>query len=223
MLIITNFTNNGIPATGLSPIINIINAVTKAVIVNDAQMEEIGNGFYKYDFTDYNSVIDYVIQCDGGASLPDNERYSFGTNTFNDVALEVTSQNIKADTSGLIEHRQISGENRERIIELQIQVDDTQGQINSMREEIEGIQGQLGEAQGQITEVEDKVTDINELTLTIVQQILKILKVQEGRWKIENNELIIYEEDGVTVYKKFRLLDQYGKPAMENIVERQPI
>ena len=45
-------------------------------------MSEIGDGGYKYNFTSYNSYKDYFIRCDGGDSLYDSDRYTYGVNDF---------------------------------------------------------------------------------------------------------------------------------------------
>ena len=68
--------DNGDPATGLAPLptIRIRNYTTKALVVTDANSEEIGDGWYKYDFTDYDPSVEYV--CQGyAASLTGSNRY----------------------------------------------------------------------------------------------------------------------------------------------------
>lgn len=75
----TFFTNNGVPATGLSPTIRIWDIDTNMLVVTDDNMTEIGDGFYKYNYMGYDPLKDYVIRADGGASLPDAERYTVGT------------------------------------------------------------------------------------------------------------------------------------------------
>jgi len=80
MLLTTFFTQNGSPATGLSPTISIWNADTDANIVSAQAMAEIASGFYKYDFTVYDRTVNYVMLTDGGATLDDLERYGYGVN-----------------------------------------------------------------------------------------------------------------------------------------------
>jgi len=58
---------------------------------------------------------------------------------------------------------------------------------------------------------------------TIIADILRLLKIEEGRWKIDNNQLIIYEPDGVTVYKRFNLKNKLGQPTEESPYERVPV
>lgn len=77
MYIIAFFTSNGSPATGLSPTIRIRDVSDSSLVVTDAAMSEVGDGWYKYDFTAYDSTKDYAIRCDGTASLPATERYVY--------------------------------------------------------------------------------------------------------------------------------------------------
>lgn len=47
-----------------------------------------------------------------------------------------------------------------------------------------------------------------------------IRQVETGRWKIENDTMIFYDDDGVTPILTFDLKDQAGAPSMENVFER---
>lgn len=81
MLISSFFTNNGNPQTGLTPTIRIweVTPTTDTLIVSGDPMNEIGDGFYKYDFVLYNPSNDYVFRTDGGGTLPSADRYQSGT------------------------------------------------------------------------------------------------------------------------------------------------
>ena len=76
------FTSGGTPVTGLSPTIRIWQVDTggDSLIVTDAAMTEIGDGFYKYEFLTYDPTLEYLFRTDGGASLPASERYQRGSN-----------------------------------------------------------------------------------------------------------------------------------------------
>jgi len=52
-------------------------------------------------------------------------------------------------------------------------------------------------------------------------QLLK--KIETGRWQIANNQLILYDTDGVTVLRKFDLLDKKGVPTEKDVYERVPV
>ena len=49
-----------------------------------------------------------------------------------------------------------------------------------------------------------------------------VIKVEKGRWKIENKKMIFYDEDGATILFTFNLFDKDGNPAEINIFERRP-
>jgi hypothetical protein len=81
--IIAFFSDNGTPKTGLAPVIRIRNVSTTAVLVAGDAMSEVGDGWYKYDFTEYTGSIDYAMRCDGdptGLILSGSDRYMFAGN-----------------------------------------------------------------------------------------------------------------------------------------------
>jgi hypothetical protein len=80
MFIISFFTENGIPKTGLSPIIDVWKVSDNSQVVTAQAMSEIGGGFYKYNFAGYEKTQEYAVRSYGGASLPIAERYSYGGN-----------------------------------------------------------------------------------------------------------------------------------------------
>lgn len=80
MYITAFFTTNGTPTTGLSPTINIRNVATGALLINGAAMAEVGDGHYRYWYAAYSETNEYAIRCDGGATLPASERYTYGGN-----------------------------------------------------------------------------------------------------------------------------------------------
>ena len=80
MYIISYFTENGVPKTGLTPTISIWRLSDNLLLIDEDSMSEVGGGFYKYDFTGYSPQIEYAIRCDGGSTLSNAERYSFAGN-----------------------------------------------------------------------------------------------------------------------------------------------
>jgi hypothetical protein len=72
------FTNNAIPATGISPLptIDIWQSETSTQIVTAASMIEIGDGFYRYSFS-YDPSYTYSARADAGSTFNDSERYSW--------------------------------------------------------------------------------------------------------------------------------------------------
>ena len=97
MYILSMFTSSGSPASSLTPTVRVRNVATNALVATDAAMLEVGDGWYKYDFTTYDPLLDYAIRCDGGAALPSGERYAFaGTEDTGETTL------IKADSTAIL-------------------------------------------------------------------------------------------------------------------------
>lgn len=121
-IITTNFTENGDPKAGLHPTITIylLTSTASTVVVTADQMMEIGDGWYRYNFADYNPSNSYVFTIDGGNTLSQYERYKHGANESyaEDITTTVLDESIidhtitgsvadtisktKADTSSLL-------------------------------------------------------------------------------------------------------------------------
>jgi hypothetical protein len=82
MIITAYFEDAGVYATALSPTIKIRNIATGGLVVNAGAMVEVGDGFYRYDFTAYDYTIAYSTLCDGTALLADADRYVRGEFTY---------------------------------------------------------------------------------------------------------------------------------------------
>ena len=50
-----------------------------------------------------------------------------------------------------------------------------------------------------------------------------ILKVQKNAWKIIDNQMIIYDDDGTTPLYTFNLKDSTGTPSSTEVYERTPV
>lgn len=79
MELLAFFTNKGVPATGLSPTMDVWKLDGTQVVTAQA-MTEIAGGFYSYDFTTYDEDINYVIRADGTATLSGSDRYVYASN-----------------------------------------------------------------------------------------------------------------------------------------------
>ena len=73
--IVVYFSNAGVPAEGLSPVIDGIVVGTAVKVLVSQAMSELSDGFYRYTWTSYNPDIEYVFQVDGGSELDNNDRY----------------------------------------------------------------------------------------------------------------------------------------------------
>lgn len=72
----TNFLDDdNNPATGLNPIISILDVETSTIAKTDF-MTEIGVGLYKYVFDEYDSSKYYAIRCDANTDIVN--RYNYG-------------------------------------------------------------------------------------------------------------------------------------------------
>ena len=76
--ILTFFTTGSYPAEGLSPFV-VVRDVDTTLIVTASGMNEIGDGWYKFNFIQYTGSMDYAFTIDGGTDILD-ARWAFGTN-----------------------------------------------------------------------------------------------------------------------------------------------
>lgn len=91
MWILSFFTNNGAPATGLDPLVKIIDVGTGLVAVDNMIMSELDDGFYRYNFDTYDLSHDYAILCDS-VTLSGSERYTYASSSeYNDVLGSIES------------------------------------------------------------------------------------------------------------------------------------
>lgn len=69
------------PATGLAAVIRIwqLGVSSDTMIVVDSAMVEVGDGFYKYDFTGYQNDQQYLFRTDGGVTMVTADRYQYGS------------------------------------------------------------------------------------------------------------------------------------------------
>lgn len=86
--IMTFFTNWWVPATGLTPTINIWEQ-TWVQRVSDGVLSELAWGFYIYEFQLYDVDKVYAYQIDWGNSLSNGDRYKFGNNQFDSYANKI--------------------------------------------------------------------------------------------------------------------------------------
>lgn len=84
------FQDNGTPKTGLSPTIDVYDLADNTKVVTAGALEEVGGGFYKYLFTNYNENTNYAYVVDGGATLGLQDRYKFNGNSLNIVEQRMT-------------------------------------------------------------------------------------------------------------------------------------
>ena len=93
MIVTAYFSESGSPKTGLSPTVDIIDISDNSVDVNDGAMTEVGQGFYKYTFSGYDSSKDYLVIADS-VTLTGDERYAIGS-----IELSQTERDVLEDTN----------------------------------------------------------------------------------------------------------------------------
>lgn len=85
VIIISHFTDNGLPKIGLLPTIRIRKVSNGDLIITDADLSELGDGSYKYIFSTFNPSIEYIFRVDGTNMLSNIDRYQYATNdSYND-------------------------------------------------------------------------------------------------------------------------------------------
>lgn len=87
MRVLAYFADSGTPKTGLSPTVDIYDLLDSSLVVNDGAMTEVGDGFYKYDFSLYDTSKNYAVICDGTATLAAGERYAVGATGPGDIVV----------------------------------------------------------------------------------------------------------------------------------------
>ena len=102
MILSAYFSNAGVPALGLSATIRVRDLSNNSLVVTDAAMTEVGDGFYSYNFVGYVPAKEYVIRADGGATLSGADRYSIGRNSNYIADIEASAVLAKESTVALI-------------------------------------------------------------------------------------------------------------------------
>lgn len=71
-----------------------------------------------------------------------------------------------------------------------------------------------------IESVKTEVVNIAGAIASIATDLAVVKKVETGRWKIENNQMVFYDDDGVTPLLTFDLKDAAGDPSSTSVFER---
>ena len=80
MLITVFFTDKGLPKTGLSAEITIVDLASSSIVIDALPMSDKSGGWYIYDFIIYDADKNYGITADGSNALSDIDRYKSNTN-----------------------------------------------------------------------------------------------------------------------------------------------
>lgn len=71
--------------------------------------------------------------------------------------------------------------------------------------------------------IQTAATSIQASADTIQDKVTRLLSIEEGEWRIVNNQLIITSSDGQTVLGTFDLLDENEQPTSVNPFVRKPV
>lgn len=71
--------------------------------------------------------------------------------------------------------------------------------------------------------IETSANNIQTSANTIQEKVQKILDIEQGEWRISNNQLIITSADGQTVLGTFDLRDENDQPTSTNPFIRRPV
>ena len=196
MIISSFFTNNSIPATGLTPTLLIwsVTGTSQTLIIPSANMEEVGDGFYQYNFSTYDPTQEYLFRSDGGSTLDNPERYQAGTIELGTIDT-TTQQNIANNVWNA-----------------------TAANFTTT--------GTMGLLENQIAANLVSVANNLYLSPSSVLDLVQLLLSYEtNRTKIDPTActLTVYEADCVTPLRVFELLDTNSNPSIVQIAERKPI
>lgn len=91
--------------------------------------------------------------------------------------------------------------------------------IEKLADNIQAIIGSLADVKAETDKIPDIKADVSRIIVDV--EILK--NILDGRWKIENNQMIFYKSDNETEIMRFNLFNAAGVPAMLNVFERKRI
>jgi hypothetical protein len=105
-------------------------------------------------------------------------------------------------------------------------------------DDLKTLSDQLDVAQADLDNPDQYKADLTSVALEATLQLVKtetdkitslesmldfIGSIEGGRWKIENNQMIFYEDDNVTEVARFNLYDADGQPAETDVFERERV
>ena len=76
--------------------------------------------------------------------------------------------------------------------------------------------------QATLTDVQSTVTDVQSRVVLVQADLEIVKKVETGRWKIDNNQMVFYDTDETTPLLTFDLKDDAGLPSEDRVYERVP-
>lgn len=208
------FTKDSIPATGLVPTVSIYQIDPPLLVIESADMSEVGGGFYKYIFTNtqgYTLDKQYTVLSYGGLSLDPQDRYGTGVLAIQPVDLTPSSTATVASSVWdqlSVEH------NLPNTFGALVQAAETISAADIAR-----ISGSVWDELLIDHTIDGSASDVLTTALDVV---VTILKYQQNRTKIDPQAktLTVYDNDQTTPLRVFNLRDRTAQSSVEEVFER---
>jgi len=138
------------------------------------------------------------------------------------LAKEATVQAIKAKTDNLPSDPASQSAIESKISQAEANIRGADNDdLKVLSDQLDGIQADLDNPDQYKADVSDLA---KESTVQAIKQAVDFIKgIEGGRWKIENNQMIFYDEDNSTELARFDLFDKDGNPSEENVYERRRV
>ena len=214
--------------TGDTVKISIYKLSDNSKIVDNVAMTEIGTtGYFKYQFnpspttlTEYLYIANNTIEEHAGKIIlggyPDSIKDQTDKMNFTgtDIKATLDGEEVTTDSASRIASRaDVSALALESTVTQYENYKATGFSTHTpldVRTELEGEGTKL-------TAIKDKTDTLN------WDDITKILQIEQGKWKIQNNQMIFYDSDGVTPILTFNLKDKNGNSTETEVFERDPV
>ena len=155
-------------------------------------MTEVGDGFYKFEFTTglgYDPTKTYVFRTDAGVLQPLRERYNVGSTD----EVKLTPTTIQQIVSGTWDEPAVS----------------------------HTLPGSMGVLQNQTAANAASIV-ISMVTVQSLLGTLLKYQENRTKVNVATKTLTVYQNDGITPLKVFDLKDSLGNPSVTEIAERIP-
>jgi|GEM_PF-6199982 len=207
MLVIAFFSVDGVPQEELSPTCTIRRIDDGEVVVTAAAMGHVGSGFYEYDFTAQDRLKTYTVVCDGGISLPAEQRYATDVIGADNAGIGIDA--IKAKTDGLPTSTQARIDQIDSAIAGIPDSSAMAVMLNDVEQNIRGGDETLGTVSGKIQ--------------TAAAVIDTILAIESGTWELIDTQLVFRTPGTNVEIARFNLYDAEGEPSASNVYRRERI
>lgn len=203
-----------------------INWLTKVIYVPQSYLTNLGGGIYELNVDEFRLDLKDIEDSEEGMTFPRTHVHNTQV-TLSGVTYARTVEIINGYT---IEFQ--NGNYTVKCVGANHNVGDVKV-VNSVSLLIGNSAGLITVTSGSGVTSQDKA-DIaalvweelqadHETAGSLALAITELLKHTKNRWKIENNRLTVYDDDGVSVLHRFDLKDEAGAPTNDAPYERIPV